>query len=281
VVLTKEYSEKIISLVKKQPCLIQDIANNLNLSWVTAERYVEKIEKEKGILKTKTFRKGTQGAIKLVYYNYTDSLEANEVQKKLFNIIISQSNKKYFDPLEIFQYVDEKKSKAFYEHYETKETNISHKQNLIPLLKSADEELYVFSGNMSFINMFEKKQKVIDVLEELLKRGIHIKILTRIDFASLENISKLNFLLKKYKNLEIKHSFQPLRGFIIDDKIVRLKDEKEKIQFKDKELNQNIRIFYEFYDKEWIDWLKNVFWYLYRNSLNYEERKKVLERITI
>jgi hypothetical protein len=276
-VLSKENSQKIINFVKKEPCLIQDISNYLNISWVTAERYVEKIEKENGILKTKTFRKGTQGAIKLVYYNYTDSLEANEIQKKLFSVINSQSNKKYFDPLEIFQYVDEKKSKAFVEKYT--DVSISLKQKLVPLLRLAKEELFVFSGNLSFLNMIEGKTKIIDLFEELLKKGIIIRIVTRIDFASLENISKLDFLVKKYKNLEIKHSFQPLRGFIIDGDVARLKDEKDKFNFKKNELVESTRVFYEFYDKEWIDWLKNVFWYLYRNSLSYTERKKVLERI--
>ncbi len=278
-VLTKTISEKIISFIKKQPCLIQDVANYLDLSWVTAERYIQKIEKESGIIKTKTFRKGTQGAIKLVYYNYSESTQADEVQKKLFNVIISQSNKKYFDPMEIFQYVDEDKSKAFYETY--KDPSISSKQKLIPLLRSAKEELFVFSGNMSFMNMVENKIKIMDIIEEVLKKGVHIKILTRIDFASLDNLSKLNPLLKKYKHLEIKHTFQPLRGFIIDSNLVRLKDEKEKGNFKKNELNQNVRVFYEFYEQEWIDWLKNVFWYLYRNSLNYVERKKVLERIGV
>lgn len=277
-VLTKDNSQKIISFVKKEPCLIQDVANYLGISWITAERYVEKIEKENGLLKIKTFRGGTQGAIKLVYYNYTDSLEANEVQKKLFNVILSQSNKKYFDPLEIFQYVDEKKSKAFYEYCE--DLDISLKQNLVKLLKSTEQELFILSGNLSFINMVEGKIKIINVIEELLKKGIHIRILTRIDFASLENISKLDFMIHKYKNLEIKHTFQPMRGYIIDNKFFRLKDEKDKISFKGKELHNNIRVFYDIWDETWVDWLKNVFWYLYRNSLSYDERKKVLGRIS-
>jgi len=49
--MNKQDIDKIVKIVKKEPCLIQDISKAIGKSWVTTERYVNRIEKEKGIIK--------------------------------------------------------------------------------------------------------------------------------------------------------------------------------------------------------------------------------------
>ncbi|MBW3019912.1 hypothetical protein KY334_01330 [Candidatus Woesearchaeota archaeon] len=277
-VLSKSDFEKILKKVKKEPCLIQDIAKEINKSWVTAERYIEKIEKEKGLIKIKTFRAGTQGAIKLAYWNYSSSIGHDEFKDWMLNVIKSNSDKKFFDPLEIYQRANKKGSKVITDFYDEK--LITSKQNLTSFLKQTKEELILFSGNLSFINMTENGIKMIHVLEDLLKRKVELKILCRVDFASIYNINKMEKLIKKYPNqIEIRHCFQPIRGFIRDNEVLRLKDEKLRETYKFKEMKQNMIILYNIEDKEWVEWFRDVFWYLYRKSLDYDERMKVFQEM--
>ena len=61
-------SKKITDFVKGKPKTIQEISQHIKKNWRTAERYVEKIEKESGTLSTRIFREGTRGALKVVYW---------------------------------------------------------------------------------------------------------------------------------------------------------------------------------------------------------------------
>src|SRR3989344_662031 len=121
-VLTPADAEKILAKVKKEPCLVQDLAQHLHKSWVTTERYVTKLAQEKGLVKVKTFREGTKGAIKVVYWNYPES---------------------------------------------------------------AKHEAVIFAGIVSFLNVREGENRVTDFLEELLERGIPLRILCKVDVESL------------------------------------------------------------------------------------------------
>ncbi len=279
-VLSKGDTDKIIAFVRKEPCLIQDIASYIGKSWVTAERYVSKISKDKGLIRLKTFREGTKGAIKVAYWNYPEIVQSDELRMKLFEKIKNTSNKKDFDALEIFQFVNPRKARVFYEHYT--DPLISEKQRIIPFLMQTKDELFIFSGNLSFLNIIENKKKVISALEELLKRKVLVKILCRVDVASLSNINLIEKLIKKHTNqIELRHCLHPLRGFIIDNKSVRLKEEKSSQDFKKDELEKNMRIFYEIYDAEWVDWMQNVFWNLFRNSIDYKKRINIIEKIMV
>ncbi|QQG38803.1 MAG: hypothetical protein HYS32_04365 [Candidatus Woesearchaeota archaeon] len=276
--LTKEDTKKILAFVKKEPKLIQDISHHIGKSWVTTDSYVNSIAKESGLIQVKTFREGTKGAIKVAYWNYAESLESDEIKEKLFDRIRLLANKKDFDPMEIYQFVDNKKAKAFIERYD--DPFISKNQKLVSCLKGVESELFCFSGNLSWINVTENKVKIIAVLEELLKRGVIIRVLCRIDVASLTNLNIMERLMKKYPNqIEIRHRLQPLRGFIFDSKRARFKDEKSPQDFKGKELEKNVRMFYDIYDDEWIKWLQNVFWNLFRSSIDYKQRLEIINKI--
>lgn len=68
--LGQEEINNITSFVKKEPRTINDVAKFIGKSWVTTNKYLEKIKNMTGLICIKTFRKGTQGALKLVYYNH-------------------------------------------------------------------------------------------------------------------------------------------------------------------------------------------------------------------
>ena len=94
----------------------------------------------------------------------------------------------------------------------------------------------------------------------------------------MENIRKLEPLMKKYPDLiEVKHCYQPLRGFVIDDKAARFKDE-ELVSTQSK-IKVKTRIFYELHDREWVVWLQKVFYNLFRPSIDHSRRLKELQKI--
>jgi hypothetical protein len=135
---------------------------------------------------------------------------------------------------------------------------------------------------LTFINVTEGKKKIIGIIEELAKHKKVIKIIGRVDLATVENLEKLNSINNKIgrEAVEMRHCRQPLRGFIIDNKIARLKEEKVSEKYKPGELKKNTRIFYEIYDEEWVSWLQKVFWELFRNSISSNKRLEILKSIT-
>ena len=79
--------------------------------------------------------------------------------------------------------------------------------------------------------------------------------------------------------IEIRHSYQPLRGFLIDDSVGRFKDEEQLKLYRGEELKNNTRIFYEIYDPEWISWLEKCFWSIFRSSIDYSTRLREIQKI--
>lgn len=262
-------SKKIISFVHIKPRTIQEIAHHIHRNWRTANSYVEKIEAEQGILGLRTFRGGTRGALKIVYFKDVNNPSSSAFQGKLLREIEAGRNKYDFSPFDIYQYVDDEKRLAFLER-QTKYT-ITDKQNLVGLLRSAEKEIIMFSGDLSWAQVKQKHIKLIDVLQEMVAKGITIKILCRVDVESINNIRKtlsLNEASAK-EGIEIRHAQQPLRAFIIDNKVVRFKEQRE----------GNTYIFYEINDQEWIEWVQKVFWKLFHSSIRAEKRIEDIESI--
>ncbi|MBU1975134.1 MAG: hypothetical protein KKG59_01885 [Nanoarchaeota archaeon] len=275
--MTPEQEKMIIQFVRREPKSIQDIARHIQKCWVTTNSYVTQIKERTGVLNIKTFRSGTQGALKIVYYDHAESLATDRARDELYNQIKIARNKQDFDFFDIFQFVPDSKKKAFFEEYSDSEQY--PKAQMIPFLRSAKQTISMFSGNLSFINIVENKTKVIDVLEELAKQKIRMKILCKISIASLSNVARLQRLLIKYSDfIEIRHCAHPLRGFIIDETLARFKNEQTLASLKSGELNSNIRAYYEIYDSEWIAWIQKVFWNFFRVSLDYQSRVKQFEK---
>jgi predicted DNA-binding protein YlxM (UPF0122 family) len=277
--LDKITQKKILDFVYLKPRTIQEIAQILDKNWRTADSYVEKICKETGLIGERTFRGGTRGALKIVFWNNAETISSSQFQERLLKHIESAKNQEDFSPLDIYQYVSSEKKRAFSEIVE--DENISKTQDIVGLFARAKRQILYFSGNMSFLEMKEKKKNILDIIEEAASRGVIIKVIARIDIASLDNFKKMMEINHKIgkEAIEIRHAVQPLRGFIIDDCEARLKEEKNPSNYKKGELKQKIRLFYEIRDDEWIAWLEKVFWNFFRTSIDAKIRVKDLEMI--
>jgi predicted transcriptional regulator len=112
-VLDEKTRDKIIAFVKKEPRTVQEVAQHIGKTWVTTESYIQQIESKTAVVRLKTFRKGTQGALKLVYYNYAESAGSDAIRESLYTQIRSSRFKHHFDFLEVFQFAHETKKQFF------------------------------------------------------------------------------------------------------------------------------------------------------------------------
>ena len=271
--------KKITDFVYAKPRNIQEIAHHIQRNWRTADAYVERIIKEQGVLATRTFREGTRGALKIVYWNNIERIHSSDFQERLFKKIESAKNKSDFSPFDIYQYVDDDKRYAFLE--EQSEYTITKKQNLAAALRSAQNQILIFSGNLSWVNASQGKTKMIDVFEEVAERNISIKVICSVDLESMQNIEKMlqiNYKIKK-EMIEIRHSEQPFRAFIIDSSFARFKEIKQYEEPKKKPTGKRSHIFYEIIDEEWIGWIQKIFWNIFRTSINADKRIEDIKTI--
>ena len=268
--------KKISDFVYVKPRSIQEVAHHIQKNWRTADSYIERIMKEQGILQVRTFREGTRGALKIVFWNNVENIHSSDFQERLFKKIESSKNKEDFSPFDIYQYVDEDKRYAFSEVQS--EYKVTAKQNLVSALKGAEKQLLIFSGNLSWVNAMQDKKRIIDVFEELCDHNVSIKILCEITPESIKNVQKCLEINNKIKKqmIEIRHCQQPFRAFVVDDKFARFKEirhlEKQRSKY-------SSYIFYEIRDEEWVEWIQKIFWNLFRTSILAEKRIKDIETI--
>ena len=278
--LNTELVKKIQEFVYQKPRTVQEIAQLIRKNWRTADRYVERIIDEYGTLSIRTFREGTRGALKIVFWQELEKLNATEFQERLFKQIESGRKKEDFSPSEIYQYVgkDKKEAAILLEDEYSSKKNF---EDFEKLLREAKSSIMFFSGNLTFSNMNYHDKKILQVIEELAKKGISTKILTRVEIAGIENIKNILAINNKIgKNMiEIRHCFQPLRATLIDNKIAVFKEIKDPKQYSKDELKQKINILYYIYDKEWNEWLQKIFWNLFRSSISAEKRVEDIERM--
>ena len=266
--LGEDESRLILKSVKKEPRTIQEISKLIGRSWVTTDTYLKQLKDKTGLISIKTFRKGSQAALKIVFYNYSESVSSDEVKDELFAKIRAGRAKPDFDFLDIYQFA--KSKKAHVEHGKEAPNAV------ITAIRSAQGNFLSFSGNLSFLNL----KGVLEEIEAALKRKVSVKIICRVNLASLSNLSKLNILLQKYpESLEVRHSYQPLRGFIVDGKLARFKQTEKAADYKEGELAKDTNIFYEIHDEELVSWLEKVFWAIFRTSIAADERVKELKRL--
>jgi len=277
--LTTKITDSIKDFVRQEPRTTDDIAKKLRISWVTADRYVQRISDEDGSIKVKTFRGGTRGALKLVYWNNTDKPAMSSVQDKLFQMILRGRTKYDFSPLDIYQYVDDKKRSAEVEREPHESTRMP--TYLWELLERTKTQLLIFSGNLSWSNFKLNDATFLDLIETLAKRGASIKILTRVDLAGIDNIHRMLAINQRLGKdaIQIRHCEQPLRAFIIDDQVLRLKEIKQPRDYKPGELQAVTNIYYTITDKDWVAWMQKVFWHNYAQAVDAQTRINVLKSI--
>ena len=276
--LDPETIRNIESFIYAKPRSVQEIAHYIGKNWRTADRYINEIENDFGTISTRVFRKGTRGALKIVYWASIEKVHSSVFQEKLEKEIQIFKKKKDFSPFDIYQHVSEKNKKSTIERVDSEDkTNLNE---LKGHLEKAEKQILSFSGNLSWINLKNKDVEIFSVIENLVKKGISIKILSRVDLASIKNIEKILSLNFKYGKelIEIRHIEQPLRSFVIDKKIARIKEIKEPTG-KIHELNKKVFIFYTLKDKEWIEWLSRMFWKLFSNSIDAKKRIEELKKL--
>jgi hypothetical protein len=277
-VLTKEIIAKINEFVYQKPRSIDEIAKHIKVNWRTANRYVDKISKEEGTISTKVFRGGTRGALKLFFWNNIEKFHASEIQERLFNQIISGKHKKDFSPSEIFQFVDKNKKKMMVMN-ESQYNSVSNSKDFVDRLRNAERQILFFSGNLTFSNVAYHDKNIRDILEELGKKKVSSKILTRVELAGINNIQDVLSRNKRkgHDAIEIRHCYQPLRTTIIDNKEATFKEVLDPQEYAKDELKSKLYILYYIYDEEWVEWLQKVFWHLFRRSIDAKKRIEELE----
>lgn len=277
--LNTEIVSKIESFVSQKPRSVNEIAFHLKRNWRTADRYVEEIKTNFGTINTRVFREGTRGALKIVYWSNPDNISQTVRQERLEKEIFLAKRKEDFSAFDIYEQVLDKNKRALVEKVEDSNKSLIE---LSELLNSTKKQLLLFSGNLSLINMHNKDFDILSILEKLVKNNIHIKIICRVDFIGRNNIEKilaLNFKCGK-ELIEIRHNEHPIRAYIIDNKIIRLKEVKEPTG-KFNELDKKIYIFYTIKDKEWGEWLSKMFWKIFNSSIDARKRIEELNKIKI
>lgn len=270
--------KKIEDFVYSKPRSTQEIAQFIGKNWRTADRYIEEIEKNFGTITTRTFREGTRGALKIVYWASIEKVSNSIFQEMLEDQILKSRRKEDFSAFDIFQHVEGKNKKAIVE--KAIDENSTNLKELAELLKSAQKQILIFSGNLSFINLKNKNFDMLEIIEESVKKNIPIKIICRVDISGKDNIEKILSLNYKYGKelIEVRHKEHPLRAFIIDNKIIRIKEVKEPTG-KIHELDKNLFIFYTLKDKNWADWLSRIFWKMFSSSIGAKKRIEELKKL--
>jgi len=275
--IDSETINKIEEFVYTKPRSIQEIAELIKKNWRTADRYIDEIQKNFGTISTRVFRGGTRGALKIIYWSSVEKVSSSIFQERLEKDIFNCKKKEDFSAFDIFQYVPEKSRISFV--FDKEEDNM---EEFYKLLLNAKKQILFFSGNLSFINIKEKKKDMIKIFEKLIENKVNIKILCRVDLAGKDNIEQiLSLNLKHGKNIvEIRHDAHPIRGVIIDGNFIRLKEVKEPTG-KIRELNKKKFIFYNISDKSWSEWLSKIFWKKFSNSMDANKRLEHLKQIIL
>jgi ferritin len=276
--LKNEEIKKIEDFVSQKPRSMQEIADFMRISWRTADRYIEQIKNDLGTIETRVFREGTRGALKIAFLAGVEKISHCIFQEKLEKEIIEAKRKEDFSAFDIFQHVEDKNKNAVIKKAPSED--LTDLKDLAEQLSQAKKQVLLFSGNLSFINLKGKDYNLFATLEELVKRGIVIKILTRVDIAGKENIEKALSLNFKYNKelIEIRHREHPIRAAIIDNKFFRIKEIKEPTG-REKELDKKVFIFYTIKDKDWTDWLSRVFWKMFSQSINSNKRIEEINKL--
>ncbi|PIN88795.1 hypothetical protein COU61_03430 [Candidatus Pacearchaeota archaeon CG10_big_fil_rev_8_21_14_0_10_35_13] len=277
--LSSEVVRKIEGFVFLKPRSVQEIALFIKKNWRTVDRYVKMIEDDYGTISSRTFRGGTRGALKIVYWSASEKFHSSVFQESLEKTITNFKRKEDFSAFDIYQHVDVKHKKVSVVSSEDEEL-INHEE-LISAVSSVKESLISFSGNLSWINLGSNGE-IFSLLDSLIKRGVKIRVICRVDLASVDNVVRLLSLNHKYGKelVEIRHSEQPVRAFVIDNKILRIKEIMVPTG-RSKELSKKVFLFYSISDKEWVCWITKVFWKLFNSSVDANKRLSELKKLRV
>ena len=267
--LTKQIRQTIEDFVHQSPRTVQEVAQHIDKNWRTADRYIIEIAEEFGTIATRTFREGSRGALKLVYWNALTGMKGTAFQERLRTLIDAGRTKYDFSAMHIYQSADPTKREATI-------FKDSKKDGFIELLSQTKEQALFFSGNLSWIQENKEFEKI---LQKLAENKIKIKILTRIDLTSqkqTELLLKLNVHVGE-DVIAIRHCEQPIRGTIVDDKLLSIKEiYSPTLQ---PEIKEKTTINYRITDPVWINWMQKIFWHLWEQSIDAQTRLDAMKTI--
>lgn len=277
-VLTQETIDSIKTFVFNRPRAINEIAQYLNINWRTADRYVKKIQEQTGHIQTHTFREGSRGSLKVVFWSNTDKIYSSDLQEKIFNHIERGINKQDFSPIEIYEYVDPSKRDAYYEKI-TKEYQFNI-HTLYPLINNAKQEIFMFMGNCAWIHFSYQKQTLLQAITAAAKRGVIIKILTNVTFLDKDNLYPLLGINRQLGKqvVQVRHEVTPLRSFIFDEHTAKF-SEVQVPQNRPGQPKQSFGLYYAIFDEQWIAWLKSLFFKKFQLATPAQKRLDALESI--
>ncbi|MBI5229099.1 hypothetical protein HY991_03235 [Candidatus Micrarchaeota archaeon] len=267
---------KIKEMVFERPRAVNEIAAALDVNWRTADRYLKELEEKTGALSLHTFREGTRGALKVVYWKSQPLPSSSKIQDALKEKILRGVDKADFSTFEIYQHIDPTKRNAFWEEKKKKSKIFFYgTRNLKKSAEEAKNEWLYFCGDMSWIM---KESTALSILEKVARKGVSVRILARIDFTNLSFTEKMLKLNKKFGSdaIDLRHIHQPLRGEIVDEQVARFVETSlSTVQERGKEA----LAFYEIYAEEWIIWLKEIFRELYAQGIPAEKRLEDMKTI--
>lgn len=279
-VLDHQTIEKIKSLVYQRPRNINELAHALGKNWRTVDRYVDEIMQRTGNLRTHTFRGGTRGALKIVYWNNTEKIYSSDVQEQLFKQIEIGVEKSDFSPFEIYQYVDADKRSAIAEEIENEKTYQYSVETLAPHFASAQKEICVFAGNLAFIHLKHNKKTIFEYMEECVERKVPIKIITLINLIDLENVERVLALNAGLREplIKVRHAITPLRAYIFDDAVMKLGEITSGAKKKG-QIQNMLAVYYEIRDAEWVAWMQKLFWKNFQGAIKSNLRIENLKSV--
>ena len=270
--LSQETIKQINDLVYIKPRTVHEIAQTLTLNWRTADTYVEKIASELGTIGTRTFRGGTRGALKVVYWNNLEKIHGHQAQEDLFDKIKRGVEKKDFSPFDIYQHIAIEKRRVVVDEPVS---------DFAALLRGAQEQVLIFSGNLSWTRLGDKYGTLLGVLEEIAQRKVSVKIITRIDLPGISNIMNVESINNRvgWAAIEIRHVQQPLRSVVVNSKLVQMKEVKDPADFAAGELKKKMELYYHIMDEEWVEWIGKVFFHFFRMGIPYKKRIEDLQSV--
>ena len=276
--LDNETIKKIEDFVYSKPRSIQEISQHLKKNWRTADRYVEEIMREYGTLDKRVFREGTRGALKIIYWAAIEKVSHGVFQKEIEKRIYEGKTRDDFSAFDIFQHISDKNKEVWMKAAKN-EIVAGRLGSFKKFLLEAKKQVLFFSGNLSFINFDDGETNLFEVIEELVQRGINIKVICRVDIVGKENIEKLLSLNFKYGKelIEIRHREQPLRATVVDGKMINLKE--VRMPGERGELKNKTIIIYTLKDKEWGEWLSKIFWKMFSHAIGSKKRLEEIDKL--
>ena len=271
--LTKNVQTVITDAVRVKPRTVQEVSQLIDKNWRTADRYVQQIAEQTGLIAVRTFREGSQGALKIVYWNALDRAKGTAYQERLLEKIESGRKKEDFSAFDIYQFVPENNRQAVVEKTEfSTEKSMRYDE----LLGNTKQQLLLFSGNLSWM---ELGQNMTKTMEALAKKNVSIKVLTRVDLTSKKNTEAALAINQRagWDAVEIRHCEQPLRAAIMDDQLASMKEVLSPQHIR--ELKEKLFVYYRISDPDWVLWLQKVFWHLWQQSIDAKTRLDSLKTL--